>query len=376
MVAGELLRAYSGAIPRAQALAAIVVVGPDAVAAAMVDIDAYLGKSSPGQQWLCDCVVDAREAMSPGQDPVRHQHLISEVVLGHFSRPPRGNQRVGDVQSYDLKLCQQRKPAQPSGLGWTSDYFKVDSRRMEELWGSVETRLPLAYQAANASDVPKDGTVLETFREAAILHFVRNPTLAESHNVSWEKVQNNYYKRLIREIVLANPGLPLAGILAGLSRQRMGKLNRDGGTLFRLEAERQFENWRAMLASAPIEFVRPAKDEEFLIGDVPVLAYREVDGALAPAIHIGLNNADSLVFPIASDLLLRIHFRRGGPSFATVATAGRVAEFNKAQVLAARRVLDSPARTRPSKSSVYYRPGAKFQAVIAQWLADAGAASP
>lgn len=272
------------------------------------------------------------------------------------------------MQSYDLMIGTQRKPKQPSGLGWRSYFFKIESRHMEELWGGIESRLPLAYEAAASSDAPQDPDVLATFREATALHFVRNPALAQNHDLSWLGVEADSRRRL-RMTVLANPTYPMAGVAAGLSRQRWESLHKDG-VLFRLGAERHLDIWKDKLAKAAIEFVRPDSEQEFLIGDVPVIAYREVDGTASPARDIGAAPVDSLLFPVASDLLLRFQLKRRGRSFSSLAAKEQVAEFNKAQVMAAKRGLACPSPE--AMASVYYRPGAGFGKEIPTWLEDVG----
>ncbi len=357
-IAASLAMPGSGLL-RVEALITMVGVEPNIdLKVEILSIHLALGTASPGTAELLRWVNDARAALGRGANPVHRQHIISKKVLANFASLPSGGsaRRRGDVQPFDVGLGRRGKKKGPGGIAYIENFIKVDSHRIEELWQTVENGMHRACAVAGTGEAIGDSETMETLRKAVFLHLVRNPAHFESHKLAWEKVVADAEAATRPSVLLGSHGLPLAG-----AARRGGRLDglQEKGALFRLSVERDFWKWSERLALAPIEFVRPKAESEFLIGDVPVLGYRQLDGAAAPVTAIGLRNCDSLIFPIGKDLMLRLHLVDRGKSRIAIADAEQVERFNQHQVVNARRF-------------VYYRPDAGFEERIASWRGDAG----
>jgi hypothetical protein len=137
--------AGDGGRARAQTLLAIQGADPDYVRPHLAAIDAALAASSPGVAGLAELVRRAEEAVSTSRPTVRHQHVISQVVLRRFVEDilPSGRQ----VARFDLAIGQPGLIG-TNGVGYVDDFVPVDSKATEDLWQEVEG---LLYQAIAAA---------------------------------------------------------------------------------------------------------------------------------------------------------------------------------------------------------------------------------
>lgn len=120
---------------RAVTLLSILGAGPDYLRTRLTDIDAALGVDSPGAAGLEDLIASAEEAVSTSQPTVKHQHVISQVVLRKYVEevPPGGRQ----LARFDVSTGVPRLDG-TNGVGYVDDFVPVDSKATEDLWQQVE----------------------------------------------------------------------------------------------------------------------------------------------------------------------------------------------------------------------------------------------
>lgn len=111
------------------------------------------------------------------------------------------------------------------------------------------------------------------------------------------------------------------------------------GAIFRVSLEDRFERLRVGFRSFKLKILT-APDREFLIGDVPVLAWRDGHGGLGIFDGVGVGNADEIVLPLTPHHVAVL----GHDNISRDATTDEVDRYNTLQVLIAyRQVYTQPA---------------------------------
>ncbi len=110
------------------------------------------------------------------------------------------------------------------------------------------------------------------------------------------------------------------------------------------------------LSARSLELITAEEGSEFLIGDIPALPFDEERSIAGWDMGVGINQADSIIFPLTPRLLIRMHLRIG-QNRKSVASAVDVDNYNRLQVLNARQWA-------------YYRPGSGFARRIPNWKTE------
>ncbi|MFB7248975.1 DUF4238 domain-containing protein [Streptomyces populi] len=296
---------------------------------------------------------------------VRHQHVISQVLLREFATPSK---RVSGrhVQPYDLRHPERRlKTRAPRGVAQIENFVPFASASLEDTWGEVERELPDAFAAVKAGDAFNDPHIGTVLRDLIALHYVRSQHYRELfHRLFAETYQEQ------RRWLLTNGALRLQA--AALERTGLYTTGPQGlaaradelldvmmttyrnGSLLRVRIEDNFGKARQLISRSPLEILEP-EEGEFLIGDNPALTVRHHDDKLLYSMALG--DAHSTVLPIGPRHMLAL-----GPAdrYAAAAKAD-VDRMNVLQIKASRRY-------------VYTRPGSPLAPMIREvshhWLAD------
>ncbi|WP_344543937.1 hypothetical protein [Streptomyces levis] len=105
---------------------------------------------------------------------IARQHLISQVLLRQFTMPgPKGS--GWQLLPFDLHHPERlHKLKSTRACGWAENFVAFDCASAEELWCSVERRVPDALVAVHAGTPLADPLHVATLRDLVVLHFVRS----------------------------------------------------------------------------------------------------------------------------------------------------------------------------------------------------------
>lgn len=299
----------------------------------------------------------AKPAVGASDDPralVRKQHTVSASLLRRFAT---GSSQGAQVTAVNLRTGRS-KPTSIRRAGVVNDFITADSKKMEDIWGQVENRLPEAIDAAEAGTVLDDPRLCAVLRDAIALHYIR----CETTKTVMTRVRQQTAPAVLRAAVrdrradferqfpLHMSGLVPAGdeallyLAERLAQDTLNTLASPEYTRFRFEDV--FEKAKAHASGWSLEVVK-AVDGEFLIGDVPVVTSRAGSTGLGMA-DIPLGDASQIVMPLTPSIVVSVG---PSPSYGTVPRE-LVDELNRRQVVAA-------------NERVFHRVGADFTDFIA-----------
>lgn len=265
------------------------------------------------------------------------QHVVSKVILKQFTEP------WGEKGEFLLARLNVRHPERrivrggPAKFGKIPGYLRFASRSAEDLWGTAETRLHEPLEAIRR-DGKVTGHAQETvIRDVIALHLVRSIRTAALHQASWlrfrEAAKQHWLQRpgdLQRQHVArhgywtADPAR-LEQVFEEYMRERDALVT--SGALFRVSLEDRFGRLRAGFRAFDLKILSSG-DQEFLIGDAPVLLMRDGHGGLGFFDGVGVGNADEIVMPLTPHHVAVLG--QGGES--REATPGEVERYNTLQV--------------------------------------------
>lgn len=335
----------------------ILAVTPDYVQRHLADVALQRGTASPDVARLRECLAEAQRATSGQAPTIPVQHVISRALLRRFCevvRPKSGRELIEWVLPYRKNSLKS-----PTGAGFMKDFVKIDSAMTEELWATVENRLPEATDAAGTGRPPQDPVLHQVLRDAVTLHLVRNPRTLAAHDRTFNEVFARNVDRYAATPLADEAFRRRYGILPGgdEGRKQSAELllrelrsNYESGALFRFRVEAHFERFKELLRQQPLNIVAvpPPGNAELLIGDGPVLAVAFDGTQITPAPLIA---ATHVVLPLTPFLLVVL----GSEALASLPPDHLVEQINHLEVLGAERC-------------VYHRPGVDFSASIARWL--------
>lgn len=296
---------------RAGTLLQILGAGPDYVQQYLAGIDSAMGADSPGMTGLADLVSKTRAAGSASAPTVPRQHVTSEAILRRFTDlvDPRAGKQL---TSCDLVTGRTRRIG-AGGVGYVTNFVKVDSAATELVWKRVEDSLTDAITAAENGTVLSDPRLVGVLRDTIALHHVRHSQTKGMHENTWADTRARRVAELAATPLGAEAFRRTYGIHpAGPEGRTMGAeaaLSRltesaDEGALFRLRVEDLFDRICDRFAHNGLEIIIPAsQDKEFLIGDIPALTVDFATGAAGLAQGVGLANATAIVLPLSPRVL-------------------------------------------------------------------------
>ena len=265
------------------------------------------------------------------------QHVVSRVILKQFTEP------WGKKGEFLLARLNVRHPGRridrggPRKFGKIPGYLRFASSSAEDLWSTTETRLHESLEAIKRHGEVTDLAQETVIREAIALHLVRSIQTAALHQASWLR-----FREAARQHWLQRPGdlqrqhvarhgywtsdpARLEQVLDDCIRERDALVT--SGALFRVSLEDRFERLRAGFRAFDAK-VLSAGDQEFLIGDAPVLLMRDGHGGLGFFDGVGVGNADEIVMPLTP----RHAAVLGQGSESREAAPGEVERYNTLQV--------------------------------------------
>lgn len=248
------------------------------------------------------------------------------------------------LQPFDVCNPERRlKLKGPGACGAAKDFVAFDSASAEELWGSVETRVPAALAAVQACTPFSDPVHVEVLRDLIVLHYVRSHRYRGVYSNAFETVRVNVRSELIRQYpedvrraALRQTGfhLPGSGSLGSFAERliEQSEVTQDFGTgkLFRTSIENMFNKVRAMASKWQLEVLTP-ENGQFLIGDSPAVTVRT--DSMPFSYNMAFGDAHAIVLPIGPRHLLAL----GPKNLLGTIPQALVDEANTVQILAADR---------------------------------------
>ncbi|MFJ4767505.1 DUF4238 domain-containing protein [Streptomyces uncialis] len=276
---------------------------------------------------------------------ISRQHLVSQVLLRQFTMPgPNGSDR--QLLPFDVWNPERRQKRKgPGACGAAKDFVAFDSASAEELWGSVETRVPAALAAVRAGTPFADPQHVEVLRDLVVLHYVRSHRYRDVYTKAFGTVSADVIRKVVRQYpeelrreALRQTGLHLTGsnalyMFAGrLVEESEVARGFGSGELFRISIESMFNKVRARSATWDLEVLTP-ESGQFLIGDNPGITVRTDTTPFSHSMAFG--DAYSIVLPVGPGHLLAL-----GPENLLGSIPGAVVdELNTVQILAADRYV-------------------------------------
>ncbi|MGW6309102.1 DUF4238 domain-containing protein [Streptomyces niveus] len=277
---------------------------------------------------------------------ISKQHLVSQVLLRQFAMPgPKGS--CWQLLPFDVWNPERRQKLKgPRACGAAKDFVPFDSASAEDLWGSVETRVPAALAAVHAGTPFADPRHVEVLRDLVVLHYVRSHRYRGVYTNAFETVSVKLRSKLIRQYpeqvrreALYQTGLHIPGSNSlGSFTERLIKQSEttqdfETGKLFRTSIENMFNKVRAMAAAKwHLEVLTP-QSGQFLIGDNPAVTVRT---DVTPfSYNMAVGDAHSMVLPIGPRHLLAL----GPKNVLGSIPRAVVDELNTVQILASDRYV-------------------------------------
>lgn len=229
----------------------------------------------------------------------------------------------------------------PGACGTSKDFVAFDSASAEDLWGSVETRVPAALAAVKAGTPFADPLHVEVLRDLVVLHYVRSHRYRGVYTSAFETVRVNVRGELIRQYpehvrreALRQTGLHLPGsgslgsFAERLIEQSEATQDFGSGKLFRTSIENMLNKVRVMAAKWHLEVLTP-ESGQFLIGDNPAVTVRTDTTPFS--YNMAFGDAHSIVLSIGPRHLLAL-----GPENMVVSIPRAIVnEINTVQIHAA-----------------------------------------
>lgn len=243
---------------------------------------------------------------------VRHQHVVSQVVLRRFSAVNHNGGR--ELRAVALEYGRSRRCG-VAGCGAVDDFVPVASGSAEQLWQEVETKLGDAVDAAEAGTVFSRLEQQEVIKSAVALHFIRSMHMLLMHYQAlgqvWHRLRSaavGMAGDLLRKHFPAVTGIHAAGAWAleaafdDLAGQRIDEFLDGWG--FRSRIEQNYARVRDWLAFASVQLLRAPS--ELYIGDAPVVLAAAGRTRHGLAGGLGLIQAEEIFMPMTSRLAVRL----------------------------------------------------------------------
>ncbi len=284
------------------------------------------------------------------------QHLVSRVVLRQWT-----NWKNGPVSGLDMRSLEQRTD-QVEKFGGIDDPNLEAPDATERIWSDeVEIRLPHAFAQLKAGKLLSNQAAMTTIKNCIALHWARGFVLAElTQQIIPQKV-DEITASLTEQFTPAQIMSALTGVkvispdMPALLRQRIG-------TEFakKLESERfmdeqfvaQYKRGKELVAPHALEIWHSEQDE-FLIGDAPVISYNKVEDKVGVLNGVAWDKADAIFMPLGPHYIAAL----AKTNTEREATSANVEQLNALQVRGALR-------------EIFFRPDSGLGDVIANAIKE------
>lgn len=251
---------------------------------------------------------EARLGSDPNADKRPGQHVVSRSVLVAWATGiGRANQRVWPYSVVDGP----EPEANPTDVGKVYDFVKIDSKRTEQEWETVETKLRQAVMKLEAGAGLDDAGCEQTIKKVIALHYARSIETLEVVERSRAQIMDGK-----RAAMLADPQLldriheAKTGDTTGLKSDAEREALVDefharlewlfsSGTYFRFRVVYFFHAALGLIDRYKVQVLRAPAGAEFLIGDAPVITADATGNRRGVRDQIAIGDADSVLMPLS-----------------------------------------------------------------------------
>lgn len=283
------------------------------------------------------------------QHPTR-QHVVSKVVLEQFTDDD------GVIAVYDRVLGEERR-SRPKRVAFVNNLIGFRAQESEELWGTIEARLPEVFEALTDHALLDDLELIEVAKDCIVLHWARNMTLVELYKQEFQgklqQVKRNVKEKVppdeaFFELFGLHPAGPEARALIDEFIERRWTERFADGRFFRDVLHNNFEEGRRRAADLHLE-VAEARESEFLISDNAAPSFRRGHSGEGPLQGVPWDQADSIGMPLSP----RHRVALGKKAHWFDLNEQQVANLNRRQVVASIRF-------------VFFRPSSSLRTFVEQ----------
>ncbi|WP_233149615.1 DUF4238 domain-containing protein [Kineosporia sp. A_224] len=297
---------------------------------------------------------------------MRSQHVVSRAVLRGFAAPGHGG-KGWELVPFDVRHDRHLRARGLRGCGKVDNFVGAASTSAEALWKAVEDRIPEMVAAARSGRLFESRSNMSAAQSCLALHFVRSHRFMQIHDEAVTEAARQVRRNTVherRELLEAEFSRRFGGLLPGGDEGLRTVMDpyiekwlslADRGVIARESLESMFERIQDAVSQWAIQVWHAAPSEEFLIGDVPCVTVRYVDGDTKVVPNIALGDASTLLMPIARDCVISVAMEQSED----VMDPQAVRTMNELQLLSAREF-------------VYYRPGSQLGPWLSRTRPSAG----
>lgn len=272
---------------------------------------------------------------------IKRQHVVSRTVLASFAIT---GPKAARIDMHDLANGTTRDVGS-ADAAIEKDFIRIDSFTSEQIWSDTESRIPAAHTAAKSRAVLNRPDQLQVLRRAIALHFGRSITTLAVVEHTWPRVRNRIINDLLPKakphlvaMLTKRDGRPPSEseVMAEIDTIAADGVEKvlASGAYARVRIEQFYDQALERFERSGVEVVHvPTND--LVITDNPVLLQRPGDGRRSAMGRMAIDEAATIVFPLAPDLLISIGPRNGYCS----ANQQAVDEINRSQIAGAHRFV-------------------------------------
>lgn len=304
------------------------------------------------EQLLREAVSFSREVVRSKLDVVPNQHVVSKSILKRFATHDNSGIKL---QEYGLHSGLNRYLTSVRNAATVQNFVKLDSRRMENHWGDLETHFPIALESVSSGRDVFDRRSVEIVKDIMALHFARSHELKTkfdlihaSNNldilrqmpIDDNSLRQSFYERFGYFVTDTNVAREF--LIEQLSRDYEQRAAT--GVYFRFRLPDFFNSARKRIQESCLQILRPAPGAgEFLIGDNPLVTADREQARFGMLEGVPIGDANLVVMPLARHVCV------------SLSQVNEDLEIGKADV---DRLNSFQVRT--AKESVYFHPSAEL----------------
>lgn len=272
------------------------------------DVSSFAKQTGIPESELLAIAAEARKGSDPLADRRPGQHVVSRSILVAWST---GTNRKNQL-TWPYSLQTGREPlANPSDVGKVYDFVKVDSKRTEQEWERVETKVRQAVADIESGTGLTNPPCVDTIKELIALHYARSIETLEIVEKLFDTMMYNKKAAMLRQrealdrLYEAKTG-DAAGLKDDAARGAFvdefhGRLRWifNSGTYFRFRVVYLFHAALGLIAQKKVQVLRAPTGSEFLISDAPVITADAGGNRRGARNNIAIGNADSVLMPLS-----------------------------------------------------------------------------